>query len=58
MNLEAAKINDTRTWILARISMAACIATTGALLVVSQNLPQEDGWSNKPIVQAVEAPNH
>lgn len=38
MNLEAAKLNETRASTWARLSMAACFATTSIMLVASLNL--------------------
>jgi hypothetical protein len=58
MDLEAAKINDTQTWTLARISMAACFATTSVLLVASLNSSQDNGLPSKLYVRTMQAPNH
>ena len=58
MNLEAAKINDMQTWTLARISMAACFATTSVLLVASLNSSQDNGLPSKLYVRTMQAPNH
>lgn len=40
MDLEAAKLNETRTSSLARLSMAACFAAASVMLLTSLNVAQ------------------
>lgn len=38
MDLEAAKLSETRAWTWARVSMVACFATASLMLLASLNL--------------------